>query len=143
MTVSREVFVDAGAWIAVSDTRDKYHDAAQKEHKRLLGDGRALVTTNLVIAEAFIIIRRTGGHAQAMRFLRSLRESPRLIKVYSDAELEAAAEDILETYADQDFSYADVVSFVVMEERGIGEAFAFDSHFATMGHRLLPAGAAA
>lgn len=136
----REVFVDAGAWIAVSDARDKYHDAAEKEHRRLVGDGRTLVTTNLVIAEAYIIIRRTGGHGQAMRFLRSLRGSPRLIKVYSDAEVETAAEEILETHADQDFSYADAVSFVVMEGRRIEEAFAFDSHFATMGHRMLPTG---
>jgi predicted nucleic acid-binding protein len=136
--MSREVFADAGAWIAISDTSDKYHNAAKKEHNRLVGDRRTYVTTNLVIVEAYIIIRRTGGHAQAMRFLHSLRDSPRLTKVYSDARLESIAEDILERYADQDFSFADAVSFAVMQERGMEEAFTFDSHFATMGYRMLP-----
>jgi sugar (pentulose or hexulose) kinase len=33
---------------------------------------------------------------------------------------------------------ADAVSFAVMQERSIEEAFTFDSHFATMGYRMLP-----
>jgi len=136
--VEREIFVDAGAWIAASDTRDKYHKPASEHYKRLLAEDWILVTTNLVAAEAYIIIRRTGGHEPAMRFLRSIRESTRLRRVYSDAILEAKAEQILEGYADQDFSYADAVSFVVMQDRGIEQAFAFDQHFVTAGFRLLP-----
>ena len=132
--------MDAGAWIAISDTRDKHHKAASDLYKRLLTEHRILVTTNLVVAEAYIIIRRTGGHEPAMRFLRSIRESARLRKVYSDAALEAEAEQILERFSDQDFSLADAVSFVVMGDRGITEAFAFDQHFVTAGFGSLPAG---
>ena len=135
-----EVLVDAGAWIAISDIRDKHHQAASDLYKRLLTEHRILVTTNLVVAEAYIIIRRTGGHEPAMRFLRSIRESARLRKVYSDAALEAEAEQILERFSDQDFSLADAVSFVVMGDRGITEAFAFDQHFVTAGFGSLPAG---
>lgn len=137
--MSREIFVDTSAWIAVSDVHQRYHNSARKEYVQLVGDRRTIVTTNLVIAETYIIIRRTGGHAQAMRFLRSLQGSPRLMKVYSDARLESIAEDILERYMDQDFSYADAISFAVMQEREIEEAFTFDSHFAVMGFQKLPA----
>jgi len=136
--VGREVFVDAGAWIAVTDIRDKYHKAASDLYGHLLTEGRMLVTTNLVIAEAYIIIRRTGGYEPAMRFLRSTRETVRLRKVYSDAELESEAEQLLERFSDQDFSLADAVSFVVMKDQGIEEAFAFDHHFVTAGFRLIP-----
>lgn len=55
-------------------------------------------------------------------------------------EMESIAEDILEKHTDQDFSLADTVSFVVMQEREIEGAFTIDSHFATMGFRMLPAG---
>ena len=48
------------------------------------------------------------------------------------------AEAILERHADQDFSFTDAVSFAVMQERGIEEAFTFDSHFATLGFRMIP-----
>ena len=136
--MSREVFLDAGAWIALADAGDKYHSAARDEHHRLAGERWIYVTTNLVIAEAYILIRRTAGHQPAVRFLRSLGSSPRLVKVYSDADLEQAAQDLLERYADQDFSYADAVSFAVMREREIEAAFTFDSHFATLGFRMLP-----
>ena len=137
--MSREVFVDTSAWIAVSDVSDKYHPAARESYQRLVSDRCILVTTNLVVAEAYIIIRRTGGHTQAMRLLHSLRGSPRLQRVWSDANLETQAEAILEQHADQDYSFTDAVSFAVMQERGIDEAFTFDRHFATMGFRMMPA----
>ena len=136
--MSREVFVDTSAWIAVSDGGDKYHPAARVAYQRLISDRCIFLTTNLVVAEAYIIIRRTGGHAQAIRLLRSLRGSPRLQRVWSDASLESQAEAILERHTDQDFSFTDAVSFAVMQERGIEEAFTFDRHFATLGFRMIP-----
>lgn len=136
--MSHEVFVDASAWIAVSDRRDRYHGEAKKAYQLLLGDRQTLVTTNLVVAEAYVVIRRTGGHAQAMRFLKSIRGSARLMKVYSEAQLESIAEEILWKYCDQDFSFADAVSFAVMQARGIEQAFTLDNHFATVGFQMLP-----
>jgi hypothetical protein len=118
--------------------RDKFHRVARVEYSRLLGDRRIFVATNLVIAETYILIRRYAGHKPAMRFLQSLRGSPRLQKIWSDAGLESRAEDILEKYADQDFSYTDAVSFAVMQERDVEEAFTFDSHFVSLGFRMLP-----
>jgi len=133
-----EVFVDAGAWIALNDRGDQFHPSAVDYYQRLLRERRLLVTTNLVIAEAYINIRRAGGYQPAMRFLDSMRQSSRLTKVYSDAELEAEAEKLLRRYADQDFSLTDAVSFALMQQRGITEAFAFDSHFATVGFVVAP-----
>ena len=136
--MSREVFVDTSAWIAVSDLRDKYHAPARGEYNRLIDEHRILVTTNLVVAETYILIRRIGGHAQAVHFLHSLRGSPRLQRVWSDAGMESQAENIMERHSDQDFSFTDAVSFVVMQERGIEEAFTFDNHFASLGFKMLP-----
>jgi len=136
--VNREIFVDAGAWIALSNVRDKYHTAAIPVYQQLLHERWLLVTTDLVVAEAHVVIRRVGGYGPAMRFLESLRKTPRLIRMYANAALDAQAEAILRRYADQDFSFADAVSFAVMQERGITEAFAFDQHFRTAGFALLP-----
>ena len=68
-----------------------------------------------------------------MRFLAKVQKLPRLIKIYSDPVMEAQAEAILRQFADQDFSYVDAVSFAVMQQREISEAFAFDHHFTTAG----------
>ena len=136
--MAREVFVDAGAWIAVINQRDEYHAEAVAFHERLLREKRPLVTTNLVIAEAYAIIRRYSGYHPAIGFLDSIRQSSRLTRIYSDAVLEVEAEKTLRRYTDQDFSLADAVSFVVMQQRGITEAFAFDDHFATAGFVVVP-----
>ena len=136
--MTREVFMDAGAWIALNDRGDKYYPVAVDFYQRLLRERRPLVTTNLVIAEAYVAIRRAGGHRPAMLFLDSIRQSGRLLKLYSDARLEIAAEEFLRRYADQDFSLTDAVSFAVMQQRSIREAFAFDGHFATAGFVVMP-----
>jgi uncharacterized protein len=133
-----EIFVDAGAWIALNDRGDRYHSVAVNTYQDLLRNRRPLVTTNLVIAEAYTNIRRAGGYQPAICFLDSVRQSSRLTKVYSDAALEIEAEKLLRRYADQDFSLADAVSFIVMQQRGITEAFGFDRHFLTVGFVALP-----
>jgi len=138
--VTGEIFVDSGAWIAISDHRDKFHEAASSYYRQLIRERRILVTTNLVIAEAYIIIRKTGGAEPALRFLHSIRAGPRLQKFYSDVHLEEQAEAILTKYDDQDFSLTDAVSFALMKEHRIEEAFAFDRHFITAGFHLLPKG---
>lgn len=135
-----EIFVDAGAWVAVASNDDQHHAAAATEYRRLVAASLPLVTTNLVIAEAHALIRRDGGHAHAMRFLESIRSTTHVQRVYSDAIFEERAERLLAQYADHAFSFADAISFAVMRERGITEAFAFDRHFLIAGFALLPTG---
>ena len=137
--MTREVFVDAVAWVAIVNRGDTRHEAAVACHHRLLSERRLFVTTNLVIAEAHTLILRYGGYRAAMSFLASVRPTLRLVKVYADEALEADAGSLLARYTDQDFSLADAVSFAVMRQRGIEEAFTFDSHFSTAGFVILPA----
>jgi predicted nucleic acid-binding protein len=139
--VPPSIFVDAGAWIAISNEKDQYHRAAMETYRRLLTRGSDLVTTNLVVAEAYVLVRRGAGHRGATRFLNALRRTGRVQKVYSDAALEQAAENILTKHADQDFSLADAVSFALMRQRRITEAFAFDHHFLVAGFVLVPGAA--
>lgn len=136
--MSPQLFVDTGAWIALVDADDQYHERAAQAYPGLLQKYQRLVTTNLVIAEAYIAIRRALTHQAAMAFLDRLSQSPRIEKVYSDPALEATAYELLRQYDDQDFSYVDAVSFALMRQRGITEAFAFDRHFVTAGFVLVP-----
>lgn len=137
--MAREIFLDCGAWVALIEVRDAYHTAATDFYNRGLKQWSGWVTTNLMIAEAYILIRRRASHTLALQFLTTMRATPNLIIVYSTAELEIQAEAILRRYADHDFSYTDAVSFAVMRQRGITEAFSFDHHFLTAGFVLLPA----
>jgi len=132
------IFVDTGAWFALADESDQYHKQAVDVYPGLFRDNHYLTTTNFVIAETYILIRRAIGHQPAMRFLQNIASSPRVSKIYSDLTLEENAEDILENYQDQDFSYADAVSFAAMKRHGIHLAFSFDHHFMTAGFTIIP-----
>ena len=133
----KKLFVDTGAWFALADKSDQYHDQAVKIYGELLRDYR-LLTTNLVISETYTLIRRALGHQAAIRFVENIEASPRVIKIYSDIIHEEQAIEILRQYQDQDFSYTDAVSFVVMKQYGAVKAFAFDRHFITAGFTLTP-----
>jgi uncharacterized protein len=132
------VFVDSGPWIALSVRRDSLHEAATTHLRRLVQAGRPLVTSNLVVAESYALIRYRGGHGPASTFLRSLRSSQRVRRIVSDPDAELAAEQLLQRFDDQEFSYVDAVSFTLMRRNGIQTAFAFDQHFRTMGYVLAP-----
>ncbi len=132
------IFVDTSAWYALADRTDQHHKRAVKDYPGLLKQYRHLTTTNLVVAETYILIRRALGYQPAISFLQNLASSPRITKIYSDTTLEFKAEKILAKYQDQDFSFTDAVSFAVMRELKIGKSFAFDSHFSTAGFATIP-----
>ena len=132
------IFVDTGAWFALADESDQYHKEAVDVYPGLFRDKHPLTTTNFVIAETYILIRRAIGHQPAMTFLQNIASSPRVSKIYSDQTLEKNAEYILGKYQDQEFSYADAVSFAAMKHYGIHLAFSFDQHFVTAGFTIIP-----
>ena len=134
----RTLFVDTGAWFSLADKSDQYHKRATSIYPGLLKDYHHLTTTNLIIAETYILIRRALGHQPAIAFLENIAASPRIIKIYSNSKMEEAAEVILRQYKDQDFSYTDAVSFALMKHYGIEQAFSFDRHFTTAGFTLIP-----
>lgn len=134
----QELLVDSGAWLALADKSDKYHPTAASIYPDLLKRHQRLVTTNLVIAETYILLRRSLGAQPAMDFLERVAKSLRIEKVYSTMALETEAEKILRRYADQEFSFTDAVNFALMQARGIEKAFAFDKHFTIAGFEQLP-----
>lgn len=133
-----ELFVDASAWYPVLIARRAEHRAVAGALRRAVRDGARAVTTNLVIAETHALLLQRASREAALMFARSVVDSSILV-VRSSAELERVAlTDWLERYDDQDFSFADAVSFAVMTERGIAEALTLDHHFAAAGFRTLP-----
>lgn len=134
----RALFVDTGGWLGVVDPKDKYHAQATDFFRRALSTYAHLVTTNLVIAETYINIRRSSSHDKAIAFLDLIEKSGRIRCLWSDDELEMSARELLRLYHDQDFSYTDAVSFALMRRDGLSDVFAFDRHFHTMGFTVLP-----
>jgi predicted nucleic acid-binding protein len=133
-----DIFVDSSGWIALTDKDDLHHKEAASSYPSIFKNHKTLVTSNLVIAETYIVLLKELRHRAAIEFLERIKGSPRILKIYSNENIETEAEGILAKYVDQDFSYADAVSFVIMKKQKIRKAFCFDKHFVTAGFVNIP-----
>ena len=130
------LFVDTGAWMALSYRRDDHHAEAVRFAEREFASAR-LVTSEAVLGETVTLMRFRLGHAAALGFIDSLADVPADI-VFTDAALRSDALDIFRKAGDQSFSYVDCLSFAIMRNRSIREAFAFDADFARFGFVSRP-----
>lgn len=136
---SREVFVDTGYLLALERRTDQNHRQAL-EHWRSLKEDRlpSLVSTTYVFDETVTYLNARGLHASAVKVGKRLLASPSIELVHVDEDLFRRAFDLLERRPDKRYSLTDCVSFVLMRERGIPVAFAFDGHFEQEGFTREP-----
>ena len=133
-----DVFVDTSAWVALADKDDSHHKEAASSYPSIFKNHKNLITSNLVIAETYFVLLQELRHEAAIEFLERTKASPRILTIYSNQNIETEAEGILVKYVDQDFSYTDAVSFVIMKRQKIKKAFCFDKHFVTAGFTSIP-----
>ncbi len=131
------VFVDTGAWYALQVTDDENHPRAREYLPWILEHFQGLLTSNHVIGETYTLLRVSRGHDKAKRFLDSVRQSPRLEVHLASHDTERKAFVLLDKYSDHPFSFVDGVSFAIMREEKIEDAFAFDVHFRIAGFKRV------
>jgi predicted nucleic acid-binding protein len=129
------VFLDTVGMLAVWDSRDQWHDAAERVFERLIRANTPLVTTEYVLMEC--------GNAAARRPYRNRVNAPRqrlaaanLIQQVSENEL-ASAWNAFERGKAGDPGIVDCISFAVMRRLGLTEVFSNDQHFTAAGFTTL------
>ncbi len=123
------VFLDASAWVAIANKRDKNNPKATRLFRQLVDSNVHMITTTWTTYEALSLVKARAGYAQmeALWEMLNNREIIELIDVNKD--MESAGLEMFFRYKDKTWGVVDCVSFVVMEKLGCGEAFAFDRHF--------------
>ena len=133
----RTVFADSGHWIALLHPRDQMHERAKAV---VAGMGSiAVVTTQMALAEALNHLSREGERLRnlAVQMIRELEGNPAVeIIPQTDAQFRSAV-DRYASRSDQRWSLTDCASFLIMEERGITEALAYDRDFEQAGFVAL------
>ena len=129
------VFVDTSAFYAALDVEDDNHSVAQQIWQQLLQGHVLLHSTSYVVVETFALVQRRLG----MAAVRVLQEDlmPFVVIHWVDQETHTAGVESLITVDRRSLSLVDCVSFVVMRQLGIRDAFAFDDHFTEQGFTLL------
>ena len=127
------VFADAGYWIALFNPRDQLHTRAIAVSQST--QNRSIVTSQLVLMKFLNYYASLGQmfRQQAVGVVRSLQQDTNVETVpLSDEQFEAT----LTLYAqrqDKTWGVIDCASFLIMEERDITEALAYDEHFRQAG----------
>jgi predicted nucleic acid-binding protein len=133
------IFIDTGAFLALEDESDQYHEEALQFREQVLRKKRyEMISTSYVLDETLTLIRFRISIKASIDFSKNIRKSKVVKLVQVSREIEEEALDIFESYDDKDFSFTDCVSFVAMWRKGIKEAFAFDEHFNQMGFIRKP-----
>ena len=101
--------------------------------------GGRIVTTNYVFAELLPLCtsRARQSRSEVLERIESLQQLPRLEIIHVDESLHQRAFALLKNRPDKAWSWADAVSFVVMEERQLTDALTTDHHFEQAGFRAL------
>ena len=131
------LFADAGYWIALWNPRDSLHQLSLTITDSL--GAYDVVTTQIVLTEALDAMAGMGEFRRrfAAQMVQALEDNPAVeIIPQTDAQFRAA----LQRYAsrsDQRWSLTDCASFLVMEERDLTQALAYDRDFEQAGFVAL------
>ena len=131
-------FVDTGAFIAVTDRSDQYHQRAAAHFRKLLQSRHPILTTNFILDETYTRLKRRLGPDAAITFGIAIKKSDQVEIQTVGEKVEKRAWEIFKKYRDQDFSYTDCTSFAVMKMEKMKTAFAFDTHFRIFGFHTVP-----
>jgi len=130
------LFVDTGAWFALSVPSDPDH-ARAKDFIR--GNQEPLVTKNYVVDELLTLFSVRRLKSKGSAWLREVLGGGgvELVRI-EPADFDAACR-VYQQFVDKLWSFTDCTSYVVMRRLEIVKAFSFDDHFRQFGTvQVLP-----
>ncbi len=135
-----DVFVDTSGWAEAVLNNTPDHRAMEAFYKHCIAQRRPLLTSNYVLAEVVALLqaRSRASREAIFRLIRQIKQVAHSEIIYIDRDIDDAAWEMLEQYRDKSWSLTDATSFVIMQRRGIQEAFTSDHHFEQAGFVCVP-----
>lgn len=131
------VFGDTSAFFALLDGDAAEHEAAAEVVEELARSGEKMLTHEYVVVETIALVQRRLGLDIVRSFVDDLLAPVEIAWVGRELHLQARAAML--AGGKRAASLVDWTSFLVMRERGLTTAFAFDDDFRAQGFATLPA----
>lgn len=132
------IYVDTGAYLARYLRRDQYHQKANAFWEKIRQNQESCFTSNFVLDETFTLLGRWAGYDFASQKAVIIYASKLQTILRPTREDEIKAIEIFQKYADQNVSFTDCISIILMRNNKIKRVFSFDSHFKRAGFKLCP-----
>ncbi len=142
--MNKYVFVDAWAWLALSNRKDMHHEHAKKMYGEMKTAGYRMVTSDYVLDEVITSLFKNVVFINAIEFIESLFAAIKNDQIKLERITESrfkTAWSLRKIYQDKpDISFTDLTSFVLMQELAINSVFTGDAHFkqVNLGFEILP-----
>jgi predicted nucleic acid-binding protein len=133
----KKVFVDTSGFFALLCTKDPAHGGAKRRMQAFAKSRRRMVTTDGVLVETFSLLKARGMRHLCTVFERMVSSSRSLQVEWTQPARFTQATAFFLKQIDQDYSFTDCVSFLVMKEHALVEALTTDHHFQIAGFRAL------
>ena len=124
------LFVDTGAWFALSVASDPDHERA----KAVVAENDApLITTDYVVDELLTLFVVRRQRLKGVEWVHDILDGQGvdLIRITTDDFEEACR--IYMRFSDKEWSFTDCTSYVAMRRMQLPMAFSFDAHFHEFG----------
>jgi predicted nucleic acid-binding protein len=128
------IFVDAGYLLALLSPRDELFERAQHWAASVQ---EPLITTEYVLWEFVNSFSAPIDRPKAQAAIAEIRSSQSWELVYATPELFSEGLSLHGSRPDKHWSLTDCVSFVVMQQRSLQRALAYDHHFEQAGFEAL------
>jgi predicted nucleic acid-binding protein len=131
------VFLDTYGWLTLLNADEVRHTQNLGIWLELIRQGRPVVLTDWIIAETGNGLARSRMKNRFADVVRQMLAAPGVEIVLVERDLLQRALERYAKFADKSWGLVDCVSFIVMEERGIADAFTSDSDFRQAGFNCL------
>ena len=128
------VFADTFYFLALLNSRDAAHRKAVDFSN---SSDAPLLTTAWVLTELADGLCRSSKRNAFRQVWDDLEADPNTVVIPPSQELFAKGAELYDARPDKEWSLTDCISFVVMEEKGVGEALTGDHHFEQAGFVAL------
>lgn len=131
-------FVDTSYWLALELTDDQYHRRALAHWQNLANSPFQIVTTSYVFDETITHLNNSGHHRKAVEVGENILFSPTIELLHVDEDLFFEGWEFFQKHQDKSYSLTDCISFIVMKNKALTDALAFDKHFVQAGFNAEP-----
>ncbi len=133
----RKIFVDTLYWIAMTNRKDQWHQAAEKASRTLRGCH--LVTTEEVLTEVLNALCEGGRvfRQDVVALVRDLHADPAVTVHPQSRQTFLSGLSLYEARPDKEYSLTDCISMEAMRREGITEIMTHDNHFTQEGFTIL------
>lgn len=131
------VFLDTSGLIALVNTDDQWNEQAELVWTALLKQNSRFLTSSWVLAELGDSLSSIKLRPLACQITDSVRASDRIeIVAYSDS-LDQQGWHLYRSRQDKEWGITDCISFIIMQQKGLIDAFTSDHHFEQAGFNVL------